>query len=271
VDLYTKTSYLLSQQLTDAYSTSFGWSIRLFPKDSRRHVYALYGLVRLADEIVDTYRGTDAEAQLAAFEAETYRALEHGYSTNPIIHAFAMTARQYLIERELIDPFFASMRADLAPAHAYAEHEYTAYIHGSAEVIGLMMMKLFVDDAEYQKLSEGARRLGAAYQKINFLRDIKADHAIDRWYFPGSTYDTFDDAAKQVVMNDIKDDLAIAAPAIDQLPRSARAAVALSYRYYNELLRRIDATAAATLKQRRVRIPDAQKLFIMLRGGKSRA
>jgi phytoene/squalene synthetase len=263
MELYTEVSYQLARRLTDAYSTSFGWSIRLFPKTSRRHVYALYGLVRAADEIVDTYRGSDASELLEAFIAETYAALERNYSTNPIIHAFVVTANEYAIDKTLIEPFFDSMRRDLQPVTRLTQAEYDDYIHGSAEVIGLIMIKLFTDKKIYDELQDGAKHLGAAYQKINFLRDIKADHTIGRWYFPISDYAAFDQSTMETIIKDIEEDLAIASPAIRQLPKDARSAVALSESYYRELLGRIKQTPASELKERRIRVPNGRKLFLM--------
>ncbi len=266
MDLYTSVSYQLATRLTNAYSTSFGWSILLFPKASRRHVYALYGLVRAADEIVDTYRGADAGDLLEAFIDETYGAIGRHYSTNPIIHAFALTAQEFGIDKTLIDPFFVSMRRDLSPVTQLSKAEYDTYIHGSAEVIGLMMVKLFTDQTAYNSLKEGAAHLGAAYQKINFLRDIKADHEIGRWYFPLSNYASFDQQAMDTIIADIESDLAIAIPAIERLPKEARSAVALSKSYYSELLKRIKQTPANNLKQHRIRVPNSRKLMLMAKG-----
>ena len=224
-------------------------------------------MVRLADEIVDTYRGDDMAAQLDAFEAEVYGACNIGYSSNPVIHAFALTARLYRIDRSLIGPFFTSMRVDVRRT-AYDQIAYEEYIYGSAEVIGLMCLKVFCkgDAAQYDTLKDGARALGSAYQKVNFLRDIAADYKeLGRLYFPGAvTYDTFNEADKQTIINDIAADFEAAQPSIDQLPTTARDAVRLSRRYYSELLDRIERTPAEALKTTRVRIPNTRKIWLLL-------
>lgn len=264
MEQYNTASYLASRVITDAYSTSFGLSIRLFTTDLRPHIYAIYGFVRIADEIVDTYRGSDAQDQLDSLESDTYQALTTGYSANPIIQAYVVTARRFKIGKRLIKPFFASMRMDLSP-QTYAQKSYEAYIHGSAEVVGLMCLKVFLnDEAAYAKLETGAKRLGAAYQKVNFLRDIAADaDGLGRWYFPFASYDHFDEATKQVIVNDIQADFDAAKPSIRQLPDSSRRAVLLSYRYYQSLLRKIRRTPAAKLKRSRIRLPDSQKLLLL--------
>ena len=262
MELYTNTAYDAARLFTKAYSTSFGLSIRLFETSLRPYVYALYGLVRVADEIVDSYRGADADQQLAALEQETAAALKIGYSTNPIAHAFAVTARQFAIGHDLIEPFFASMRMDTKKTTHYTQKQYETYIYGSAEVIGLMLLKLCTDDVTYAALAEPARRLGAGYQKVNFLRDIAADHSIGRWYFPDYKYETFDEAAKEAIVLDIARDFKAAKRALAKLPRQTRQAIRLSFRYYSELLKKIEATPAETLRQHRVRVPDAQKLWL---------
>lgn len=262
MELYTKTAYGAARLFTRAYSTSFGLSIRLFEASLRPHVYALYGLVRIADEIVDSYRGPDANQQLSALEQETAAALKNGYSANPIVHAFAATARQFAIGSDLIEPFFASMRMDTEQITHYTQKQYERYIYGSAEVIGLMLLKLSADDTAYTALAEPAKRLGAGYQKVNFLRDIAADHAIDRWYFPNCRYESFDETAKEAIIKDIKEDFSIAEHALAELPVAVSRAIRLSFRYYSELLERIEATPADVLRQRRVRVPDTQKLWL---------
>lgn len=265
MELYAETSYLLADILTKKYSTSFSMSMRLFPRDMRPHIAAIYGLVRIADEIVDEYRGSEQQSLLDDLERETYAAIKRGYSTNPIVHAFALTAERYKIERPIIEPFFRSMRLDCAPMK-YSQKKYEQYIEGSAEVVGLMCLKVFVDDEKlYASLEDGARHLGAAYQKVNFLRDIAADHTeLSRWYFPTGSFETFDDVQKSQIIADIDHDFAVARPAIDALPRSARSAVMLSYKYYSELLDKIVQTPASTLKRRRVRVPQKRKVQLLM-------
>lgn len=265
MDLYTSTSYKTSKLVTTAYSTSFGLSIKLFEPRLRPHIYAIYGLVRIGDEIVDTYTGKDQGELLDALEQETKRALKSGYSTNPIVHAFAQTAREFKITNTLIAPFFKSMRMDLT-AQTYDQKKYETYIYGSAEVVGLMCLKLFVtSDDEYAFFEPAARSLGSAYQKVNFLRDIAADSdELHRWYFPNSSKETFDEKTKQVIITDIEKDFRAAKSAIDTLPESSQKAVALSYQYYIGLLQKIKQTPARELLRKRVRLNDAQKgLFLV--------
>lgn len=267
MDQYTTTSYKASKLVTTAYSTSFGLSIRLFEASLRPHIYAIYALVRIADEIVDTYDGADQRTLLDDLEAQTKQTLQSGYSTNPIIHAFAATARRYKINDSLITPFFESMRMDLSP-QSFDQKSYETYIYGSAEVVGLMCLKVFTNDAKlYTALEPGAKHLGAAYQKVNFLRDIAADaEGLGRWYFPVGSFETFDDITKDVIVKDIENDLKHALVAIAHLPPSSRKAVRLSYQYYKELLQRIKQTPASVLKQKRIRVNDLQKTALFLRG-----
>ena len=266
MDLYSTLAYDTSRRITLGYSSSFGLSSRLFKGSIRPHIYAIYGLVRIADEVVDGGATTNAASLLDELETSTYRAIADGYSTNPVVHAFALTARQYRIDRELIEPFFASMRLDLSP-QTYTTDLYRTYIYGSAEVIGLMCLKVFCDkDSQlYIDLAPGAGALGAAYQKVNFLRDMAADYrTLGRFYFPDSTFDTFDTAAKQSVVDDIRHDFATAKPAVDHLPASAKRAVLTSYQYYYRLFERLDHASVETIKQRRVRLPAAEKLWVLL-------
>ena len=275
MELYKSVSYKTSKLVTTEYSTSFGLSIRLFSATLRPHIYAVYGLVRIADEIVDSYDGPGRAKLLSDLEKQTMAAIDLGYSTNPIVHAFALTARTYAIDSALIAPFFESMRMDITPK-TFDQALYSSYIYGSAEVVGLMCLKVFTNDEKlYAKLAKGASKLGAAYQKINFLRDIAADaQGLGRWYFPISSFETFDETAKKSIVRDIEKDLASAAKAISQLPDSSRKAVALSYNYYDELLQKIIHTPAAQLQQKRIRVNNLQKIALFIRvsmKGKSHA
>jgi len=264
MDTYTKAAYLTSKLVTNEYSTSFGLSIRLFEPALRPHIYAIYGLVRIADEIVDTYKGPQAAKILDRFEKEISQALVENYSTNPIIYAYVITAQRYDIPEDLLAAFFTSMRMDLT-AQTYDQQKYETYIYGSAEVVGLLCLRVFADDANlYETLADGARHLGAAYQKVNFLRDIAADHdELERWYFPEGSYNTFDEAAKAHIIAEISYDFEKGREALVQLPRSSRKAVALSYHYYQLLLKKIESTPATVLKQQRVRIPNVRKLLLL--------
>ena len=267
MELYSDTSYDLSRILTLRYSTSFGQSSKLFAPSIRKHIYAVYGLVRIADEIVDTYQGGDSAAQLTKLEADTYKAIETRYSTNPIIHAFALTADHYSIGRDLIATFFESMRMDLSP-QTYTKAKYEAYIHGSAEVIGLMCLKVFcgTNKKQFKILEPGAKALGAAYQKVNFLRDIASDYQDrERVYFPGVAFESFNTQEKDEIIADIKKDFKKAASAINKLPLSARKAVRLSFDYYSKLLEKLKNTPVEKIKSTRVRVSTVEKSAIFIR------
>lgn len=265
MELYSSLSYRTSELLTKGYSTSFSLSSRFFPRAMRRHIYAIYGLVRIADEIVDTYKRSDARQLLDSLEKTTYYAIDRQYDPNPIVQAFAETAKHYGITRDLIEPFFVSMRIDLDP-QTYTESLYQEYIYGSAEVVGLMCLKVFCggNDDEYEKLKSGASALGSAYQKVNFLRDLKDDYQrLGRTYFPGVLFETFDENEKQAIITDIKRDFALAHDALVKLPKSSRIATMISYTYYRALLEKLRGAPAEELKRRRVRIADQRKILLM--------
>ncbi len=266
MDLYLRTSQASSQLFTNAYSSSFGLASRLFSKQVRVHIYTIYGLTRIADEIVDTYKGPQAREILNQLEAETYQAIKRGYSANPIIHAFQATANQFGITKTLLQPFFQSMRSDLT-IKKLDQAEYETYIYGSAEVVGLMCLRVFCSgrDAQYNRLKAGAAKLGSAYQKVNFLRDLHADHAeLGRCYFPGVTFKTLDEAAKKTITQDIRADFAEALPAIQKLPAGSKRAVMASYRYYMALLTKLEATPIEIIKKRRIRINNARKVMLLI-------
>jgi 15-cis-phytoene synthase len=263
---YTQASEEVSRSITRAYSTSFTMTIKLLPADQRQHIYNIYALVRIADEIVDTYRGEDAPRLLDELEAEAYGAVERGYSTNPVVHAFADTAKQYGIDKDLLAPFFASMRMDLTK-HEYTRPEFKAYIHGSAEVVGLMCLKVFTghNDAEYERLQSGARALGAAFQKVNFLRDIAEDHArLGRSYFPGVTLENLNQQSLARITYEIREDFAAALPDINQLPEASRPAVFSAYHYSLKLLNAIEHAPLDKLKGPGIRLNKAEKIRILV-------
>ena len=264
MEQYTKISYRIARTVTLDYSTSFGQSSKLFSSTIRPHIYAIYGLVRVADETVDTYEGKDRAHVIKELEAHTMQSLKSGFSPNPLVHAFVTTAKRYGIGRELIRPFFKSMRMDLKP-RTFTPHLYSVYIYGSAEVIGLMCLKVFCDDpVKYKQLESQACALGSAYQKVNFLRDIKSDYEErGRTYFPGIQFDTFSDKQKAHIIKDIQKDFAKAKPAIALIPKNARTAVAISFAYYSELLKKLENTPTETIKAGRIRIPAAKKLQLL--------
>ena len=263
---YSSTAYILSQKLTHEYSTSFGISSRLLKRQMRKHIYAVYGLVRISDEIADC-PGIDDTYRLSllnSLEQEVYSAIERQYSANPLVHSFAMTAKIYGIDRSLIEPFFGSMRMDIQ--HAYTPKYYNEYIHGSAEVIGLMCLKVFChgEKSLYNSLELGARKLGAAFQKVNFLRDFAADYKVlNRVYFPGVNFIDFTDAQKREIEQDIETDFADSEKYIRKLPRSARIAVRVSNTYYKALFKKIQHASVDVIKLKRIRIGSMRKFLLL--------
>ena len=258
------------------YSTSFGLASRLLAEPVRTHVRNVYALVRIADEIVDDpdlrLDVPERDELLTSLQDDVRRALRHGHSSNLVVHAFAATARAVGIEADLVDPFFASMRADLY----VTEHDIAsldAYIYGSAEVVGLMCLRAFLSDLSddsaadgYEELTPGARRLGAAFQKVNFLRDLAEDHGfLGRSYFPGLVLETFSDHQRDVLLDDIEADLAASAAAIPRLPGSSRRGVAAAHALFAELACRLRATPAAQISRERVRVPGPVKARLVLR------
>lgn len=271
--LYNKVAVQTASVVIGSYSTSFGLASRLLDPGTRLQIECIYALVRLADEIVD---GVAAAADLPpaevarvldALEADTLQALRTGYSVNLVVHAFALTARRTGITEELTVPFFRSMRADLLRAEHTAE-SFDDYVYGSAEVIGLMCLLCFLEGTEVsedraKRLREGAQRLGAAFQKVNFLRDLAADFdELGRSYFPGISVASFSEADKHRLLDDIDADLLVSGAAIAELPPSARAAVALAQELFSELSRRLRATPASELRSTRIRVPNPVKLRI---------
>lgn len=266
METYNQGAAAASRVITDTFSTSFGSAAKLFPRSMRQDIYNIYGLVRIADEIVDSYQGKEVETLLYDLEVETNKAVRRQFSSNIIVHAFAATAHKYAIGPELTEPFFASMRMDITKT-TFTEEEYKTYIYGSAEVVGLMCLKVFCagDTARHDQLAPGAKALGAAFQKVNFLRDIKDDYETrGRYYFPVGAYRTFDEATKQAVLTDIKADFEHAKGAIVLLPREARKAVNAAFHYYQALYKELEHTPASRLQQERVRVSDTRKIVILL-------
>jgi phytoene/squalene synthetase len=265
------------------YSSSFGLASRLLSEPVRTHICNLYALVRVADEIVDNpdpALGHEPRATMLDWLHDDVRhALRTGYSGNLVVHAFARTALDCGIGEELIDPFFASMRMDLERA-VHTPETFASYVYGSAEVVGLMCLRIFLSCAgshdragDYDRLAPGARRLGAAFQKINFLRDLAEDHdTLSRSYFPGLDVDRFSDFDRDRILDDIAEDLEAAAAVIPALPPSSRRAVRVAHALFAELAARLRATPAADLRRTRVRVPDPVKLrlaVVALRGVRS--
>lgn len=267
--LFHSTSDQCSRLVTERYSTSFSSAIRMLHKDLRGPVFNIYGFVRFADEIVDTFHDYDKVALLTQFKKETYDAIGRGISLNPILNSFQRTVNEYNIDHKLIDAFFHSMEMDLEKK-AYDCQGYKEYIYGSAEVVGLMCLYVFCEGKQelYDKLEAPARSLGAAFQKVNFLRDIKADYnGMARVYFPGCDFNNFTEADKRQIEEDIHQDFREAYRGISQLPLKARFGVYVAYKYYLSLFRKIRRLKPARVLEERIRIPNYYKAMIILRAG----
>ena len=279
LDRYTRTALVASGRVIGRYSTSFSWACRTLPAAQRRDIAAIYAMVRVADEIVDgtaAAAGADpaeVRAALDGYEAACERAMASGFSTDLVLHAFADVARRHGITPALTAPFFASMRADLSTSE-HGEESLTRYIHGSAEVVGLMCLRVFFSmpgtradtPAGRELLTSAACRLGAAFQKVNFLRDLAADHdGLGRTYLPGAAPEVLTEERKAELVADLRGDLDAALPGIRALDPRAGRAVLLAHGLFAELARRIDAAPAAELASRRVRVPDAVKARIAAR------
>lgn len=276
--LYTKAAESASSQIISAYSTSFGWATKLLGKDCRQDVENIYALVRIADEVVDgaAQEATAARESadltpgffLSELELEVSRALASGYSTNLVVHAFASTANRVGIDQELIRPFFASMRADLTQTE-HSRESFERYVYGSAEVVGLMCLKVFLhgrvfSEEQHEVLVSGARALGSAFQKVNFLRDLAADFKkLGRSYFPGVNVKTFDENQKFELVADIQRELDTSAKSIALLPKSSRRAVLAAQMLFEELNNRIKATPAENLIANRISVPNITKLNLI--------
>jgi phytoene/squalene synthetase len=265
IELYNNTCEQCSKLITNKYSTSFSLGIKMFDPKFRTPIYNIYGFVRFADEIVDTFHGHDKKKLLDQFRKDTHESIETRLSLSPVLHAFQKTVHEYSIDTELIDAFLDSMEMDLDKTD-YEWHTYNKYIYGSAEVVGLMCLKVFTQNNTelYDLLKEPARKLGSAFQKINFLRDIKSDYEErGRTYFPGLDYLQFNNLEKQEIEADISKDFAAGYAGITQLPKGCRLGVYLAYIYYVNLFKKIKNTSASTLAEERVRVRDSKKLYLL--------
>lgn len=269
LQLFHTTSENCSRIVTENYSTSFCSAIRMLHKDLRKPIFNIYGFVRFADEIVDTFHEHDKAYLLNQFKIETYDAIKRGISLNPILHSFQRTVNEYNIDHQLIDAFFRSMEMDLN-RKAYDCDGYKEYIYGSAEVVGLMCLYVFCEGKKelYNKLESAARSLGAAFQKVNFLRDIKADYGgLSRIYFPGCDFNNFTEEEKKKIEEDIQHDFKDAYQGITQLPLKARFGVYVAYKYYLSLFKKIKKLEPARVLEERIRIPNYRKAMIVFRAG----
>ena len=265
-ELFDQTSLECGKLITQRYSTSFTLGIQTLDKKFHQPIYAIYGFVRFADEIVDTFHSHDKATLLDQFRQETYKAIELGLSLNPVLHGFQMIVNKFEIDHELIESFFSSMAMDL-DFNTYNDDRYLEYIYGSAEVVGLMCLKVFVngDEEAYQRLKRPAQMLGSAFQKVNFLRDIKSDfEERGRVYFPGVAFEQFDKSAKVLIEEDIQKDFDEALIGVGQLPDGAKLGVKVAYLYYQKLFDKIKGLSAAKITHERIRIPNSQKFSLLI-------
>lgn len=263
--LFDDISQEMSALTTKRYSTSFSLGISFLSKGLHKPIYSIYGFVRFADEIVDSFHGFDKENLLAEFKVETYKAIAQGISLNPILNSFQWVVNKYEIPLDLIETFLNSMEMDLGK-QIYDKATYEKYILGSAEVVGLMCLKVFVNgnDAEYEKLKPSAMKLGSAFQKINFLRDLKADYQeLGRTYFPGIDMQEFNATVKKEIEADIEKDFRAGYEGILQLPKEARFGVYMAYKYYFKLFKKIKTKSAHSILTERIRIPNYRKVRIL--------
>ena len=264
--LFDEVSAASSKLVTHSYSTSFSLGIKFLGNSIREPIYGIYGFVRLADEIVDSFQGFDKAQLLAKFKQETIDSIDAGISLNPVLNSFQKAVNDFSIEWKLIETFFRSMEMDLDRTN-YDQTKYEDYIVGSAEVVGLMCLRVFTkgDEQDYQKLKPAAMSLGAAFQKVNFLRDVKADYEeLGRTYFPQVDIKKFSKEDKKAIEQDIRKDFAHALTGIKQLPISARKGVYLAYIYYLRLFNKIEGLPASKILSERVRVPNAQKVSLMM-------
>ncbi len=267
MDLYTRNALDCAELTTKNYSTSFSLGVRTLNSKYRPAIYAIYGFVRFADKIVDTFHDQDKSQLLQAFKQQTYDAIDKKMCTNPILHAFQWAVNTFNIERELIDAFLDSMEMDLHKK-TFSLEEYKRYIYGSAEVVGLMCLRVFYSerDEEYRQLLPAAKKLGEAFQKVNFLRDLRSDHKErGRVYFPEVDFDSFSESEKNEIEEDIWQDFRGAFPGIKSLDKEVRLGVYLAYRYYLELLRKIQQVSPEEVKQTRFRVSNAHKLTLLVK------
>ena len=266
--IFDKVSADCSKNVTNSYSTSFSLATKMLSKSIRQDIYNIYGFVRFADEIVDTFHDYDKKELLNRFIDELNFSLKNKISTNPILNSFQYTVNKYNIDYGLIDSFLKSMKMDLKKIKYNSEKEYKEYIYGSADVVGLMCLKVFVsgDEETFKKLKPSAMALGSAFQKVNFLRDLNADfHDLNRTYFPNLDFKDFDDQSKMMIMEDIENDFRKALKGIYELPNNSKFGVYAAYKYYRRLLVKLKRTSYMKIKNERVRVPNYQKVDVLAR------
>ncbi|MFT4698808.1 MAG: phytoene synthase [Flavobacteriaceae bacterium] len=257
-----------NKTITKAYSTSFSLATKMLHTSIRQDIYNIYGFVRLADEIVDSFHDYDKITLFERLKKELDLALDEKISINPILNSFQNTVHKYNIERHLIYSFMKSMEQDLSKSVYNTDAEYKEYIYGSADVVGLMCLQIFVkgDEEKYHELKDGAMHLGSAFQKINFLRDLKEDQEeLNRMYFPNTNLDTLDETSKKQIILEIESDLAKGYQGIINLPVEAKFGVYMAYRYYKRLLKKLNKVPAIEIKNTRVRVANHNKIYILTR------
>ncbi len=266
--LFDNVSRDCSKLVTNAYSTSFSLATKMLSDSIRQDIYNIYGFVRFADEIVDSFHEYDKEKLFKNFEIELERALEDKISLNPILNSFQHTYHNYGIDKHMVDAFMSSMRLDLHKKDYLTDEEYKAYIYGSADVVGLMCLKVFVkgDHKNYEDLKDSAMSLGSAFQKVNFLRDLKADFEhLNRTYFPNTDLNQLDETSKQAIIAEIEEDFANGLKGIKRLPLEAKFGVFMAYRYYSKLLDKLKKTPALQIKSTRIRVANYKKVELLTR------
>ena len=263
--LFDQISEDCSRLVTKTYSTSFSMATKMLHPSIRNHIYNIYGFVRFADEIVDSFHNYPKESLLDRFEEDLYLSLDQKISLNPILNAFQETVNTHEIDIELIRAFMKSMRWDLDKKIYDTQEDYQSYIYGSADVVGLMCLKVFVkgNEKEYNELKPAAMALGSAFQKVNFLRDLKDDYQeLNRTYFPSVNFNHFDEATKSSIIEEIESDFEHALSGIFKLPVEAQFGVYTAYKYYSKLLKKLKKTPSINIQNTRIRVPNYQKMSV---------
>lgn len=266
--LFDTVSFACSVKVTKAYSTSFSSAVKMLAPSIRQDIYNIYGFVRFADEIVDSFHEYNKEVLFEKFENELEDAIQNKISLNPILNSFQHTVNKHNISQDLIDAFMKSMKLDLVKQEYKTTEEYHEYIYGSADVVGLMCLMVFVngDEKKYEELKAFAMKLGSAFQKVNFLRDLKADfEGLNRTYFPNTDLNKLTETSKKEIIEDIEADFRMAYEGILRLPIEAKFGVYTAYRYYKRLLTRLKTTPSTEIKNARIRVPDYQKVELLAR------
>jgi len=264
--IFDNVSYDCSKIVTQSYSTSFALATKMLAPSIRKDIYNIYGFVRFADEIVDSFHEFNKKELFNNFEKELHNSLENKISLNPILNSFQHTYHQYAIPRHLVDAFMKSMRMDLEKQVYTTQAEFEEYIYGSADVVGLMCLRVFVNgnDEQYETLKQSAMALGSAFQKVNFLRDLKADYEnLSRSYFPNTNLLQLDEASKNRIIEEIKDDFFRGYEGIVKLPNDAKFGVYTAYKYYYQLLKKLQKTPSTEIKNARIRVPNYQKFGLL--------